>query len=60
MLFNSYNEEGQLETSLIGLQILGVLTCVTVALWFYCVKIVGSKFEFLEKGHELSESQKLR
>ncbi|MBA18797.1 MAG: hypothetical protein CMO70_03620 [Verrucomicrobiales bacterium] len=55
MLFNRHNEEGQLETSLIGLQLLGAFTCIIVALWFYCVKIVGTKFELLEKGHGLSE-----
>ena len=58
IIFNSHNEEGQLETSLIGLQLLGFFTCIIVALWFYCVKIVGTKFELLEKGHELSESRK--
>ncbi|MEC7882364.1 MAG: hypothetical protein VYB35_05595 [Verrucomicrobiota bacterium] len=48
-LLNTRNESGQLETSLIGLQILGGFTCIIVALWYYCVKIVGNKFELLEK-----------
>lgn len=51
-LFNTHNEAGQLETSLVGLQILGVFTIIIVALWFYCVKIVGNKFELFEKGHD--------
>ena len=48
-IFNTHNEAGQLETSLTGLQILGVFTIITVSLWFYCVKIVGNKFELFEK-----------
>ena len=51
-LLNTRNESGQLETSLIGLQILGGFTCIIVALWYYCVKIVGNKFELLEKDPE--------
>jgi hypothetical protein len=48
MFLNTRNEAGQLETSLLGLQLLGGFTCIIVALWFYCVKIVGQKFESLE------------
>ena len=29
-----------------------VFTIIIVALWFYCVKIVGNKFELFEKGHD--------
>ena len=59
MFLNSRNEAGHLETSLLGLQILGGFTCLIVALWFYCVKIVARKFEALEKNHRPSESQAL-
>ena len=59
MFLNFRNEAGHLETSLLGLQILGGFTCLIVALWFYCVKIVARKFEALEKNHRPSESQAL-
>ena len=42
-------EADQLETSLLGLQLLGGFTCIIIALWFYCVRIVGRKFESLER-----------
>ncbi len=48
MFLNTRNEAGQLETNLLGLQLLGGFTCIIVAIWFYCVKIVGRKFESLE------------
>jgi len=59
MFLNTRNEAGHLETSLLGLQLLGGFTCLIVALWFYCVKIVARKFEALEKKHRPSESQAL-
>ena len=49
IFLSTHNEAGQLETSLLGLQLLGGFTCIIVALWFYCVKIVGRKFESLER-----------
>ncbi|MDP7013179.1 MAG: hypothetical protein QF927_04265 [Verrucomicrobiota bacterium] len=49
IFLSTRNEAGQLETSLLGLQLLGGFTCIIVALWFYCVKIVGRKFESLER-----------
>jgi len=52
MLLNTRNEAGQLETSLLGLQLLGGFTCIIVAIWFYCVKIVGRKFESLEREQQ--------
>ena len=52
MFLNTRNEAGQLETSLLGLQLLGGFTCIIVALWFYCVKIVGRKFESLEREQQ--------
>jgi len=48
MFLSTRNEAGHLETSLLGLQLLGGFTCIIIALWFYCVKIVGRKFESLE------------
>ena len=59
MFLNTRNEAGQLQTSLLGLQLLGGFTCIIVALWFYCVKIVGRKFEALERVHADSSSQAL-
>ena len=59
MFLSTRNEAGQLETSLLGLQLLGGFTCIIVALWFYCVKIVGRKFEALERVHADSSSQAL-
>ena len=56
MFLNTRNEAGQLETSLLGLQLLGGFTCVVVVLWFYCVKVVGRKFEALERVHTESFS----
>jgi AAA family ATP:ADP antiporter len=52
MFLNTRNETGQLETSLLGLQLLGGFTCIIVAIWFYCVKIVGRKFESLEREQQ--------
>ena len=52
MFLNTRNEAGQLETSLLGLQLLGGFTCIIVAIWFYCVKIVGRKFESLEREQQ--------
>ncbi len=52
MFLNTRNEAGQLETNLLGLQLLGVFTCIIVAIWFYCVKIVGRKFESLEREQQ--------
>jgi len=52
MFLNTRNETGQLETNLLGLQLLGVFTCIIVAIWFYCVKIVGRKFESLEREQQ--------
>jgi AAA family ATP:ADP antiporter len=52
IFLNTRNEAGQLETSLLGLQLLGGFTCIIVALWFYCVKIVGRKFESLEREQQ--------
>ncbi len=49
MFLSTRSETGQLETSLLGLQVLGGFTCIIVAIWFYCVKIVGRKFESLER-----------
>ena len=49
IFLSTRNEAGQLETSLLGLRLLGGFTCIIVALWFYCVKIVGRKFESLER-----------
>ncbi len=57
IFLSTRNETGQLETSLIGLQLLGGFTCIIIALWFYCVKIVGRKFEALEKEHKPTENQ---
>ena len=59
MFLKTRNEAGHLETNLLGLQLLGGFTCLIVALWFYCVKIVARKFEALEKSHRPSESQAL-
>lgn len=52
MFLNTRNEAGQLETNLLGLQLLGGFTCIIVAIWFYCVKIVGRKFESLEREQQ--------
>ena len=52
IFLNTRNEAGQLETSLLGLQLLGGFTCIIVAIWFYCVKIVGRKFESLEREQQ--------
>ena len=52
MFLNTRNEAGQLETNLLGLQLLGGFTCIIVAIWFYCVKIVGRKFEALEREQQ--------
>jgi AAA family ATP:ADP antiporter len=52
MFLNTRNEAGQLETSLLGLQLLGGFTCIIFAIWFYCVKIVGRKFESLESEQQ--------
>ena len=52
LFLNKHNESEILETNLLGLQLLGGFTCVIVALWFYCVKIVAGKFESLEKEHQ--------
>ena len=52
MFLNTRNESGQLETNLLGLQLLGGFTCIIVAIWFYCVKIVGRKFESLEREQQ--------
>ena len=52
MFLNTRNEAGQLETNLLGLQLLGGFTCIIVAIWFYCVKIVGRKFESLERKQQ--------
>ncbi len=49
IFLSTRNEAGHLETSLLGLQLLGGFTCIIIALWFYCVKIVGRKFESLER-----------
>ena len=57
MFLNKQNEAGHLETSLLSLQLLGGFTCIIVALWFYCVKIVARKFEALEKEHNPTENQ---
>jgi len=51
IFLSTHNAAGQLETSLLGLQLLGGFTCIIIALWFYCVKIVGRKFESLEHEH---------
>ena len=59
ILLNTRNEAGHLETSLLGLQLLGGFTCITVALWFYCVKIVGRKFEALEQVQQESREASL-
>ena len=56
MFLSTRNEAGQLETSLLGLQLLGGFTCIIVALWFYCVKIVGRKFKSLEREqHQVTD-----
>ncbi|MBC8245636.1 MAG: hypothetical protein H8E20_14730 [Verrucomicrobia bacterium] len=52
IFLSTRNEAGHLETSLLGLQLLGGFTCIIVALWFYCVKIVGRKFESLERERQ--------
>ena len=52
MFLNTRNEAGQLETNLLGLQLLGGFTCIIVAIWFYCVKIVARKFESLEREQQ--------
>ena len=52
MFLNTRNEAGQLETSLLGLQLLGGFTCIIFAIWLYCVKIVGRKFESLESEQQ--------
>ena len=52
IFLNTRNEAGQLETNLLGLQLLGGFTCIIVAIWFYCVKIVGRKFEALEREQQ--------
>jgi AAA family ATP:ADP antiporter len=52
MFLNTRTEAGQLETNLLGLQLLGGFTCIIVAIWFYCVKIVGRKFESLEREQQ--------
>ena len=52
MFLNTRNEAGQLETNLLGLQLLGGFTCIIVAIWFYCVNIVGRKFESLEREQQ--------
>ena len=52
MFLNTRNEAGQLETNMLGLQLLGGFTCIIVAIWFYCVKIVGRKFESLEREQQ--------
>ena len=52
MFLNTRNEAGQLETSLLGLQLLGGFTCIIFAIWLYCVKIVGRKFESLEREQQ--------
>ena len=52
MFLNTRNEAGQLETNLLGLQLLGGFTCIIVAIWFYCVKIVGRKCESLEREQQ--------
>ena len=52
MFLNTRNEAGQLETNMLGLQLLGGFTCIIVAIWFYCVKIVGRKFEALEREQQ--------
>ena len=49
IFLSTRNEAGQLETSLLGLQLLGGFTSIIIALWFYCVRIVGRKFESLER-----------
>ena len=59
MVLSTRNEAGQLETSLLGLQLLGGFTCIIVALWFYCVKIVGRKFEALEQVQQESREASL-
>ena len=59
MFLNTRNEAGQLETSLLGLQLLGGFTCIIVALWFYCVKVVGRKFESLEREQQESREASL-
>ena len=57
MFLNKRNEAGHLETSLLSLQLLGGFTCIIVALWFYCVKIVARKFEALEKEQNPTKNQ---
>ena len=59
MFLSTRNEAGQLETSLLGLQLLGGFTCIIVALWFYCVKVVGRKFESLEREQQESREASL-
>ena len=59
MFLSTRNEAGQLETSLLGLQFLGGFTCIIVALWFYCVKVVGRKFESLERAQQESREASL-
>ncbi len=59
MFLNTRNEAGQLETSLLGLQLLGGFTCIIVAIWFYCVKIVGRKFESLEREQQQATANAL-
>ena len=59
MFLNTRNETGQLETNLLGLQLLGVFTCIIVAIWFYCVKIVGRKFESLEREQQQATANAL-
>ena len=59
MFLSTRNEAGQLETSLLGLQFLGGFTCIIVALWFYCVKVVGRKFESLEREQQESREASL-
>ena len=52
MFLNTRNEAGQLETNLLGLQLLGGFICIIVAIWFYCVKNGGRKFESLEREQQ--------
>ena len=59
MFLNTRNEAGQLETNLLGLQLLGGFTCIIVAIWFYCVKIVGRKFESLEREQQQATANAL-
>ena len=59
MFLSTRNEAGQLETSLLGLQFLGGFTCIIVSLWFYCLKVVGRKFESLEREQQESREASL-